>query len=257
MTFEMLELFSGSAVLSDEFQSHNWKVTSLDNEIKYDFIKFQGITKRVKIEPEIFVDILDWNYKNSGLKPDYIHASPPCQTFSVASFSSHNYHKVGNYIYPDTEKARIAISLVYKTVEIINYFNPKYWTIENPKGLMRNVDVMYINDYYLDEISQCQYGNTAQKLTRINHNLPFEFKPPCLRGASCHTFAPRGSKTEGSTQSKKGDYLRGKFPIELCKEIYNFVEYGIKNGSKDESDKLRIPEKPLWKPYNTKLYGDD
>lgn len=246
---QMLELFSGSGVLSECFDSHGWNVTSLDNEIKYE--------GRTRIEPEILTDILTWDYKNAGLKPDYIHASPPCQTFSVASFKSHNYHKVGDMIYPDTEKGRIAISLVYKAVEIINYFKPKYWTIENPKGLMRNVDVMLLNDQYLDELSYCKYGDTAQKLTRIWHNLPYEFKPPCHRSDSCHVYSPRGSCNVGSTQGKRSDYLRGKFPKLLVEEIYNFVSYGIEKGSKDSCALLNIPIVPLWKPYNSLIYGSD
>ena len=47
--------------------------------------------------------------------------------------------------------------IVKKTLEIIDYFKPKYWTIENPQtGLLKKQEFMEELPYF--DIGYCKYG---------------------------------------------------------------------------------------------------
>ena len=49
-----------------------------------------------------------------------------------------------------------------KTIEIINYFNPSVWFIENLQtGLLKQQDFMKDFDYY--DIDYCKYGMEYRK----------------------------------------------------------------------------------------------
>ena len=50
---------------------------------------------------------------------DYIHASPPCVEYSVAKTTA-------------PRNLELADTIVKKTLEIINYLQPKNFTLENP-----------------------------------------------------------------------------------------------------------------------------
>ena len=86
------------------------------------------------------VDIFDFDPSKVPFKPDIIWASPPCTAFSVASCWLHwNIDdKDPTKRNPATKKALLGIAMVKKTLEIINYFKPKYWFIENPRGMLRS-----------------------------------------------------------------------------------------------------------------------
>jgi site-specific DNA-cytosine methylase len=125
---KLLELFSGNKSISKIFKEKNkeCEVTSLDIDSK--------------LNPDICIDILNWDYKI--YKPEYfdvIWASPDCRSWSVAGYGRHR--KLPDLI-PKTEIAKIGEKLIYKTLEIIDYFKPKYYFIENPRGLLRHFTPM-------------------------------------------------------------------------------------------------------------------
>ena len=57
-----------------------------------------------------------------------------------------------------------------------------------------------------------------------NHPNP-NFKPPCKNGDSCHTPAPRGSKT--GTQGRKNSVERALIPDELCDYVVKICEENL------------------------------
>ena len=128
---------------------------------------------------------------------------------------------------PKTETAKLGIELVKKTLEIINYFDPKYFFIENPRGLLRKMPFM--NDIPRTTVWYCQYGDDRAKPTDIwSNNIYSMFnqggwqpRPECWNGnRGCHhEAAPRGSKT--GTQGRSGAYDRSKVPHTLCLEVLN------------------------------------
>ena len=108
---------------------------------------------------------------------------------------------------------------------IIKFFDPEYFYIENPRGVLRKLPVITNEHYIRNTVWYCQYADKRAKPTDIWTNdfgwLP---RPVCKNGnPNCHhERAPRGSKT--GTQGLKGNYERSIVPYDLCYEIL----YGIK-----------------------------
>ena len=165
------------------------------------------------------MDIMDFDVSMLGdYKPDIIWASPPCQKFSVASFSSHWFP---NRV-PKNENTVKAMDMVKKTVKIIQELNPKYFYIENPRAMLRKLDLI---PYPYATVTYCQYGFKNMKPTDIwsnNSNWQMVAKS-CKNGMSCHEPAPRGAKT--GTQGIKNAMLRGAIPPNLIKEILEYSVY--------------------------------
>jgi hypothetical protein len=198
---KILELFAGSRSIGKEAEKLNFNVFSSDinNFDKIDYV----------------VNILEFDYTKVPFNPDVIWASPPCTGFSVAALGHHWTGGKNAYI-PKTDTAKLGIELAKKTIEIINYYNPKYFFIENPRGLLRKMNFM--DNFIRNTVTYCQYGDNRMKPTDIwtNSNI-WTPRKPCKNGDSCHISAPRGSRT--GTQGLKGAYERSKIPELLCKEI--------------------------------------
>lgn len=151
-------------------------------------------------------------------RPDFIWASPPCTTFSVASIGRHwTVDKK-----PKTSEARLGIELVKKTLELISALNPvKGWLLENPRGMLRKQEFMA--KYERRTVTYCQYGDSRMKPTDIWGKVDgWVSKAPCRNGDKCHISAPRGSVK--GTQGIKGAKLRSMIPYELGNEIVKVLE---------------------------------
>ena len=198
---KLLELFAGSRSLGKVADKLNYEVFSSD------FEAFEGIDYQV--------DILEFDVSKVPFKPDIIWASPPCTGFSVAAIGHHWGGGKGAYI-PKTDTAKLGIELVKKTLEIIDYFKPKYWFIENPRGVLRKLDI--VKHLPRKSVTYCQYGDDRMKPTDIWTNSESWFpRPMCKNGDPCHVSAPRGSRT--GTQGLSNAYERSKIPEQLCLEI--------------------------------------
>jgi len=197
---KLLELFSGTESISKVFRSHGWDCFTVEHNAKFN--------------PSWCGDILEFKTKE---KYDVIWASPPCTCFSVASIGS---SWCGNYS-PKRVETALGMAYVLKTLEIIKQVNPKYWFIENPRGVLRKMGFM--EELPRHTVTYCQYGDDRMKPTDIWTNcdkwIP---RPMCKNGDSCHVSAPRGART--GTQGLKGNMERSIIPEELCEEIYKAVE---------------------------------
>lgn len=197
----VLELFAGSRSIGKAAEELGMSIFSTDIN------NFKGIN--------YVVDIFDFDYKRLPYKPNIICASPPCTGFSVASMGKHWRIINGVYV-PVTETARKGLKIVRKTIEIIRYLDPKYWYIENPRGMLRKTDIMW--KLKRRTITYCQYGDTRMKPTDIwTNNTKWKPRPMCKNNDPCHIAAPRGSST--GTQGLKGNYERSKIPHDFCIEI--------------------------------------
>jgi hypothetical protein len=198
---KVLELFAGSRSVGKIAEELGMEVFSSD------LIAFEGI--------HYPISILDFDVTKVPFKPDVIWASPPCTGFSVAAIGHHWMGGKGAYI-PKTDTAKLGIELVKKTLEIIEHFQPTYWFMENPRGVLRKLDV--VKGLKKNSVTYCQYGDERMKPTDIWTNSDeWVPKPMCKNGDPCHVAAPRGSRT--GTQGRANAYERSKIPEELCREI--------------------------------------
>ena len=198
---KVLELFAGSRSVGKAAEKLGMEVFSSD------LIQFEGINYPVSV--------LDFDVTKVPFKPNIIWASPPCTGFSVAAIGHHWGGGKGAYI-PKTETARLGIELVKKTLELIEHFEPEFWFIENPRGVLRKMPFM--GKYKRNTVTYCQYGDERMKPTDIWTNSDLWVpRKMCKNGSPCHVAAPRGSKT--GTQGRSNAYERSKIPDELCIEV--------------------------------------
>ena len=212
---KVLELFAGSRSFSKVAEELGHETFSVDIN------NFKGI--------DYVTDILDFDINTIPFKPDVIWASPPCTTFSVASISRHRPFGL-----PISPEAELGNKYVIKTLEIIKKFDPKFYYIENPRGMLRKQ--IYMRGLPRTTVWYCKYGENSAKPTDIwSNNITSLFnpegwnpRPECYNGnLKCHhDKQPRGytaKKESGAlgkgTQGKKDNYERSIVPYELCKEI--------------------------------------
>lgn len=199
---KVLELFAGSRSIGKAAESLGMTVFSSDLK------PFPGI--------DYPVNILNFDPASVPFKPDVIWASPPCTCFSVASLGHHWTGGKRGYI-PKTPDAVLSIEIVKKTLELINYYQPKFYFIENPRGMLRTLEVMKAIPVR-QTVTYCAYGDTRMKPTDIwTNSLLWQPRPTCKNGDPCHIAAPRGSRT--GTQGLSGAYTRSIIPADLCLEI--------------------------------------
>lgn len=197
----VLELFAGSQSIGKQAEKLGMNVFSSD------LIEFEGINYPVSI--------LDFDVTKVPFQPNIIWASPPCTSFSVASIGHHWTGGKGAYI-PKTDGARLGLELVKKTIEIIEHFQPTFWFMENPRGVLRKLPV--VQGLPRKTVTYCQYGDERMKPTDIwTNSILWVPRPMCKNGDPCHVAAPRGSRT--GTQGRSNAYERSKIPDELCFEV--------------------------------------
>jgi len=206
---KVLELFAGSCSFSNVAKEFGHETFTVDNGLD-----LKTVDHYVKID--LVKDILELEADEIPFKPDIIWASPPCTTFSIAS-CGHHWHPPDNQgiRIPKTVEAARGLKILETTIWLINELQPKYYFIENPRGLMRKM--LEVEELPRHTVTYCQYGDKRMKPTDIWTNLDWNPKEMCKNGQPCHESAPRGSRT--GTQGLKNNYERSKVPYELCKEI--------------------------------------
>lgn len=182
---KVLDLFSGLQGWSEPFSLREHDIFTIDNDANF--------------EPDWCIDILkvdsDELTSRMGGKPDIILASPPCTTFSTMTMGR-NWNKNGDIYTPKTEKARISLELVQKTVSLIEDLAPKFWVIENPRAILRKLGV-FPADWERRTVWYCRYGEPFAKPTDLWGGFPPSWRPrpQCHNGNDDHVMAPRGSRT--------------------------------------------------------------
>jgi len=144
-----LELFCGTKSFSKVAHQRGYETKTLDNETQFD--------------ADFTIDIMDFDISMlDGYKPDIVWASPPCQKFSVAALGR-NWHGTKNGPFtPKNKETYHALEIVKKTVQIIKELNPKYFYIENPRAMLRKMNII---PYPYATVTYCQYGFKYMKPT--------------------------------------------------------------------------------------------
>ncbi len=204
-----LELFSGTHSFGKVSHKLGYNVVSLDRDLtgKCPFTDYIS-------ETHIMEDIMTWDYKI--YKPNHfklITASPVCLWWSRCRFSwigrklkAHGDTIITKEIL-DNDIDLYGKPMVDKVFEIIDYFNPQYFIIENPStGKMVN----YINDlipFY--DIDYCMYGLTYKKPTRFWTNING------LKFNRCN----HKEKHQGASAWNKGSKERYRIPEQIINEL--------------------------------------
>ena len=200
---KLLELFSGTKSVGKVAEQLGYEVVSLDLK-----------------DADINIDILNWDYHQYQPKHfDVIWASPPCTEYSIAKSTG-------------VRKIEEANQIVERTLNIIEYLNPKYYIIENPQtGLLKEQWFMYGMPY--TDIDYCKYGMPYRKRTRLWNNV-FNWKPRPLCKKDCNSMVGNKHKAEAQRMpsGKKQDWgdqpLFGLsdlyvIPSDLIYEIFNSI----------------------------------
>ena len=105
-----LDLFCGLKGASAAWLDRGWSVLTVDIESRF--------------EPDVVADLMDWHY--DGPPVDLLWASPPCTEFS----------KLDKPWFPDADKPP-DMALVLATLRLVGEIEPRFWIIENVRGLQR------------------------------------------------------------------------------------------------------------------------
>ena len=184
----LLELFSGTGSIGNVFKERGWEVVSLDKDMPAD----------------IQMDILNWDYRNAPYQPkhfDVIWASPPCTEYSRAK-------TVG------IRQLEFANRIVQRTLDIIHYFDPEIYFLENPQtGLLKNQPFMQALPY--NDTDYCKYGMRYRKRTRLWNNSIHFFPKLCHR--DCDAMNERRSRHEETAQQGVNTHSRVRHRL---RELY-------------------------------------
>ena len=177
----LLELFCGTKSVGKVARKMGHDVVSVDILSKF--------------EPDVCCDILDFDYKAYPVGHfDFIWASPPCTEFSRAKTRG-------------VRNIASAVKIVERTLEIINYLQPKNFCIENPVGLLRKQPCMEAYRDYETIVSYCKYGFKYRKDTNLWTNVKFCGRR-CIKGSYCSYRETHG--IHSCSVQASGHYVDGK-----------------------------------------------
>ncbi len=211
----ILELFSGTSSVGKVAKQLGYEVYSLD--------KFMD----TKLSDKHFLlDIHDFNYKQFDKNYfDVISASPVCLWWSNArkccfgrEIKAHpNQLFSWDLYYQDIED--FGVPMVDKMFEILNYFEPRKWWIENPyTSDMKN----YINDLIpFVDVAYCQYGFDYPKKTRlwVSESIKENFKPKfCDKNCKKKVNGKHIVEIEWLKGGNRSE-LRYRIPSQLIKDL--------------------------------------
>jgi site-specific DNA-cytosine methylase len=211
---KVLELFSGSGSIRKVAEKRGHEVFSID------FLPFKGV--------DLFGlrDMEDVKPSDIPWEPDFIWASPMCQSYSLAAISHHRNKDRS----PKTPFAAKSDRVVMNTLSLINAFPDAHYYIENPNATLQKMPFM--KGMHRVTVWYCQYGDIAAKPTNIfSNNIRsldnpdgWQPRPPCFNNnPNCHhERASRGSRT--GTQGKSDHYTRSMIPEALCMDVIKASE---------------------------------
>jgi len=149
-----LDLFSGTGSVRKVLEAEGWEVVSLDVNPRWG--------------ANIIEDVLTWDYRRLPPKSfELITASTPCMEFSRALTT-----RGGQRVNKTDRRMDHADKVVCKVLEMIDYFQPKWWWIENPAtGLLK--ERPYMAELAFVDLDYCQFSDWGyRKPTRFWGKFP-------------------------------------------------------------------------------------
>jgi site-specific DNA-cytosine methylase len=199
---KVLELFSGTGSVGKCCKQLGWDVVSVDMILPADHK----------------CDIMDFDYKQySKDNFDIVWASPPCTNYTPLKDCNLGRMVKGEIYTKEIveENMKKDDKLVLKTLEIIDYFKPHYWFIENP-ALSRMKDRPFMKELDNYVVDYCMYSNWGyRKRTRIWTNRK-DFKPKLCDGkGTCGNMNGRKHRlsSDNGTKKHKGTTQKDRYRI--------------------------------------------
>lgn len=193
-----LELFSGQATISKVLANNGFETHTLDNDPIHN--------------PNMLQDILTWDYTVFPQGHfDFIWASPDCTSWSIAC---HKHRTLKEGLIPKTETAVLGEKMILKTIEIIEYFQPKKYIIENPRGRLRHFPPMSYAPFRTT-VYFSNYGHPVTKPTDLWSNVElWQEKDQKLSTLSWDEF-----NYKFSSKNPYGKIHRSQIPQPLIEKI--------------------------------------
>jgi hypothetical protein len=196
----LLDLFAGTHSIGRAFANRGWEVVSLD------------WNKRRKATHTCDIRKFDKSQYPVG-SFDCIWASPECTQYSIANRGPRDFET--------------ADSLVQAAIDIIRYFKPAVWWIENPaSGYLKTRPVAEpLGTHHL--VTYCKYyseaeGHQAKKATALWTDCRwFTPRPICTPNARCQFMSEDASHKHKCTieVGKCTKAQRIRIPEALCLDI--------------------------------------
>ena len=237
---KVLELFSGTGSVGKCCKELGWDVVSVDMILPADHK----------------VDIMHFDYKQYPKDYfDIVWASPPCTNYSQLKKCWYGRKLKDGTIYSKErhqEDMNEADKLIYKTLEIIDYFNPHYWYLENPLSTLKDRDVLKNRYYHI--VDYCMYSDWGyKKRTCIWTNKKDWVGKLCDGSGSCgNMMIIKAQKLHrermGTSKTvKDGDKIIRCNTAELrkkYKDYPNLQKYGLHGTTLHQ--RYRIPEELIY-----------
>jgi len=151
---QVLELFSGTRSVGKVCDQLGWESVSVD----------------LISEATHTCDIMEFDYKQYPKDHfDIVWASPPCTNYSKLQDAWLGRMRKGEIYTKEVQEKEMKEDdkLVIRTLEIIDYFNPEYYFMENPAG-SKMKDRLYMKDRPFYLVDYCMYSDWGyKKRTRI------------------------------------------------------------------------------------------
>jgi hypothetical protein len=247
---KVLELFSGTRSVGKVCDEIGWESVSVD----------------LISEATHKCDIMEFDYKQ--YPKDYfsiVWASPPCTNYSKLQDCFLGRMRKGVLYTKEIQEAEMKEDdkLVLRTLEIIDYFNPDYYFIENPAtSKMKDRDYMKDRPFYI--VDYCMYSDYGyRKRTRIWTNKEGWNAKKCDGSGACGNMIDNthkqvlgngyeiidGKKILCNTKEKR-DKLKGKkIHISNCgnSERLRRAKHRLEaqgrgdNNTTTQADRYRVP----------------
>ncbi len=155
----LLELFCGTKSVGKVAEKQGYEVVSLDFEPRFNATHT--------------IDIFDWDYKQYPVGYfNVIWSSPDCRTWSLATGGKYRTKKEiygrGN---EHQDEATMGCNMIRRVIEILKYFQPDKWFMENPRALLQHFPDLcdFIEEYgaYKTLVYYGNYGHNCPKATHI------------------------------------------------------------------------------------------
>jgi len=232
----VLELFSGTRSVGKCCDALGWKSVSVDMILPADHK----------------VDIMEFDYKQYPKDYfDIVWASPPCTNYSPLKKCWYGRKLKDGIIYTKEQNVldqNEADQLVLKSLEIIKYFNPHWWFLENPQtGNLKNREIMKGIPFY--DVDYCMYSNWGyRKRTRIWTNKENWNALTCDGSGSCGNMV--GGKQHKKVLANGYEMIDGKKTLCNTKELRDKLRHKKKHktdvskdvgGGTNRLERYRIP----------------